>query len=180
VIGGVRFLHVDFVAETQIWRPHLHCIVEAARLLSSDIWEDWSRTTGAWACHDAALPGGDALKAAVKYASRCPFLTLTEHPFLVREYADVTRQRTAQVFGCWYGQIKLSVPSYPKSAIPALSTRHPCRAAVVVAGVESPQQRSLIGEAANVSTEDRVGLDQLAEGRGGRGGHGRRYPCRQA
>jgi hypothetical protein len=106
VTGGVAFLELKWIPETERWHPHLHCLIQGSFLPQASLKADWLRVTRDSSIVDIRLvrSQNDAAHYVSKYASK-PFNTsfLFDPPRLDEAVVALAARRLALTFGSWRG-----------------------------------------------------------------------------
>jgi hypothetical protein len=151
IIGGVKFIHMDFNEETQVWGPHLHLVLEAACLPSDQLSVAWAEITGgSWSVHDRRIDmdAEEDRQMTVGYAAGYVYKKWADNESALDEFAKATKgKRFAGAFGEWYGKVRLS-PN--RNGVPSLALAEPS---------SNPLQ-----QLAGVADADPLGLADLSEG----------------
>src|SRR5689334_2394540 len=112
IVGGVKFVHVDWNDESQVWGPHLHLIVEAGSMPTQDLSRAWdSITGGSWVVHDRRIDMEDVAdrEDSVAYAAGSPYLKWGHNAPVLQEFERLTKgRRFTAVLGAWYGKVRLA------------------------------------------------------------------------
>lgn len=110
VVGGVRFLHVEYDHENMVWGPHLHCVVETITSSIREIGLMWQEITGgSWDVWLGETAQGVHKCKVVNYAATYAFRAVEEDAELLAEFKwAIKGKRTAQPFGKPYGILRLS------------------------------------------------------------------------
>jgi hypothetical protein len=112
VSGGVAFLEIKWMPETQRWHPHLHILVQGLFIPHADLKAEWLRVTRDSTVVDIRLARNHAKvgEYVTKYASK-PFNSsfLHEQDRLDEAVLALKGRRLATTFGDWRGY-RLTLP----------------------------------------------------------------------
>ncbi len=114
VTGGVAFLEIKWMSETQRWHPHLHVLTQGLFYPHDTLKTDWLRITGDSSIVDIRLCRNHAkvTQYVTKYASK-PFNDsfLHDEPQLDEAIVALKGRRLATTFGTWRGYALTMQPS---------------------------------------------------------------------
>lgn len=106
VSGGVAFLEIKWMPETQRWHPHLHVLTQGLFIPHGDLKAEWHRVTGDSTVVDIRLARNLAKvgEYVTKYASK-PFNSsfLADDDRLDEAVLALKGRRLATTFGDWRG-----------------------------------------------------------------------------
>lgn len=112
VTGGVAFLEIKWISESDRWHPHLHILVQGTYIPKPALQQQWLKATGHSMIVDIQLvrSAGHAAKYVTKYAGK-PFNTsfTHNHDLLCEAIKALTGRKLALTFGSWRGY-RLTTP----------------------------------------------------------------------
>ena len=113
VTGGVGFLEVKYVDDSESWHPHFHVLVEGKYIDKLLLQQAWLAITGDSFVVDIRLPKGKRNVAhyVAKYASKPLNSSFLHQPVLLDEaILAVKGRRLCTTFGGWRGVLLVDKP----------------------------------------------------------------------
>jgi hypothetical protein len=114
VSGGCAFIEVKWIANTEQWHPHLHCILHGRYFPKMLLSAQWHAVTGDSFVTDirSATDEGKIAAYVAKYASKPVNDTFLARPDLLDEVIAAFRgRRLCHTFGTWRGLKLTECPS---------------------------------------------------------------------
>jgi hypothetical protein len=112
VTGGVGFLEIKWLARTQRWHPHLHCLVQGRFIPQDELSRTWLKITGTSKIVDVRIATDDkhVTHYICKYASKpLDHTVVIDPPRLDEAVLALKGKRLCMTFGTWRGY-KLTAP----------------------------------------------------------------------
>ncbi len=112
VTGGVGFLEVKWIARSERWHPHLHCLVQGRFIPQDELSKTWLKITETSKIVDIRIANDDRCLTnyICKYASKPLDHTVVVNPVRLDEAVVALKgKRLCMTFGTWRGY-KLTDP----------------------------------------------------------------------
>lgn len=112
VTGGVGFLEIKWMANTQRWHPHLHCLLQGRYIPREELSKLWLKVTGTSEVIDIRIVENEAhcTHYICKYASKpLDHTVIIDPPRLDEAILALKGKRLCMTFGTWRGY-KLTEP----------------------------------------------------------------------
>jgi len=112
VTGGVAFLEIKWIAQTQRWHPHMHCLVQGRYIPQQELSRTWLKITGTSKIVDIRIATDDkhVTHYICKYASKpLDHTVVLDADRLDEAVVALKGKRLCMTFGTWRGY-KLTEP----------------------------------------------------------------------
>jgi hypothetical protein len=112
VTGGVAFLEIKWIASTERWHPHIHCLVQGRYIPQDELSRTWLKITGTSSIVDIRIATDDkhVTHYICKYASKpLDHTVVLDADRLDEAIVALKGKRLCMTFGTWRGY-KLTEP----------------------------------------------------------------------
>ena len=106
VTGGVGFLEIKWIASSQRWHPHLHCLVQGRYIPQDELSRTWLKITGTSKIVDIRIATDSRYVThyICKYASKpLDHTVIVDPPRLDEAVRALKGKRLCMTFGSWRG-----------------------------------------------------------------------------